>query len=58
MADQNMTTVNIPKTIHARLKLLHDKTRVPIGVIVEMALEGYLKRKEGKKSVEPVSAQQ
>ena len=48
MADQNMTTVNISKTIHARLKALHDKTRVPIGALVEAALESYLKRRESR----------
>ncbi len=58
MADQNMTTVNIPKSVHARLKLLHEKTQVPIGVLVKSALDNYLKSREGKKSVEPVSAQQ
>ena len=59
MADQNMTTVNIPKTIHTRLKALHNKTRMPIGVIVEMALDGYLKRKESRAaSVDAASVRQ
>lgn len=57
MADPNMTTVNISKAVHARLRLLHDKTKVPVGALVEMALESYLKRREGRKGVVAVSAQ-
>lgn len=52
MADPTMTTVNISKPIHARLKELHVRTKVPVGALVEMALEGYLKRREGKKGAD------
>ena len=53
-----MTTVNIPKGIHARLKALHKETRIPIGALVEMALESYLKSKEDmKKDADAVIAQ-
>ena len=44
MADPNMTSVNIPKPLHRKLKLLRKKTRLAVGVMAELAIEEYIRK--------------
>ena len=48
MADPNMTSVNIPKPLHRKLKLLRKKTRLAVGVMAELAIEEYIRATAAK----------
>jgi predicted transcriptional regulator len=43
MADPKMTSVNIPRTLHRKLKTLRKKTRLAVGVMAELAIEEYVR---------------
>lgn len=51
MADPNMTSVNIPKSLHKKLKAIKKETRLAVGVMTELAVEEYIRNVKLKKEV-------